>query len=148
MPRRIDLEFKVEGDVELSRRLRITADEIKDFTPEFTKIGDYLTGFFSGPVFESRGGVLGEPWKPRKNEERYTWPILEKTGKMRAGFKSEPTSKQIRVWNVVDYFKFHQSKLPRRKLPRRIMMKLVEPIKVRIVKIFHQGIWERLKKKK
>jgi len=148
MPKGIELEFQVEGITELSRRLRITADRIKDFTPEFQEIGDYLTDFFSGPVFETRGAVLGESWKPRKDEGKYTWSLLEKTGKMRFGFKSEPKPNQVKIWNITDYFKYHQSRLPRRKLPRRVMMKLIEPIKTRIVKIFHQGIWERLKKKK
>ncbi len=147
MAKSIQLSFELEGATELSRRLRITAGKIKDFSPEFKKIGNYLTDFFSGPVFESKGAILGESWKSRKNERKYTWPILEKTGKMRFGFRSESAPNQVRVWNVAEYFKYHQSKLPRHKLPRRVMMKLIESVKIKMVKILHQGIWERLKKK-
>jgi hypothetical protein len=138
----VTLNFTVEGDVQLSRRLRIVSDKVKDFSNEFKKTGDFLTSYSNQDVFSSKGAVLGGTWPPRKNEENYTWPILEKTGKMRAGFKSEPSAMQVIVYNVMDYFKYHQSKLPRTRLPRRIMFKLNDYLKTRIVKIFHDAIYQ------
>jgi len=136
----VTLNFTIEGDVQLSRRLRIVADKCKDFSTAFKKTGDFLTNYSNQDVFNSKGAVLDGLWPARKNEKNYTWPILEKTGKMRAGFRSEASKMQVIVYNTQDYFKYHQSKLPRTRLPRRIMFKLNEFIKSSIVQIFHKDI--------
>ena len=142
----MELEMSIEGERQLSRRIEGIAKDCKDFSPEFKDVGSYLVGFFSGEVFDSRGAVYGEAWKKRKKE--YPWPLLEKTGEMRYAFKDKVEKMGVAVFNPVMYFKFHQSKMPRRKLPRRIMMKLDEMRKSMIVQIFHRGIWNRLTKKR
>jgi len=140
------LSFQIEGEKQLSRKLRGISTGVKNWRPQMKKIGDYLVNVFSGPVFDTRGKEIGEPWKPRTKS--YPWPILEKTGKMRRGFKYQAQTAQVTVLNTTDYFKFHQSKLPHTKLPRRVMMKLDKERKEGIVKIIHQRLVKELIEKR
>ena len=73
--------FELEGEKQLIRKFRGIQLAGNNWKPTFTKIGKDLTGFFSGAVFNTKGAVIGEPWKPRT--KAYPWSILEKTGKMR-----------------------------------------------------------------
>lgn len=140
------LTFTIEGEKELSRKLRGISLGVKNWRPQMKKIGNYLVQTFSGPVFTTRGAEIGEPWKPRKKS--YPWPILEKSGRMRRGFKYQAQIAQVTILNTTDYFKYHQSKAPRTKLPRRVMMKLDRERKEGIVKIFHQRLVNQIIKKR
>jgi len=51
----------------------------------------------------------------------------------------------VEIYNVVDYFKYHQSKTGRRYMPRRIMMKLDNQRKVKIMKRLHTDLYIKLK---
>lgn len=106
------------------------------------KIGMDLTKTFSGPVFETRGKEIGESWESRTKS--YPWPILEKTGRMRKGFKFNADDSSVEIYNIADYFVYHQSREPRRKLPRRVMMKLAEKQKNMIIKRFHETFIKKL----
>ncbi len=142
----IDLKMNIEGEEQLARRLKGIGKDVKDFRPEFKKSTDFMKGIFGNQVFTSRGRAIGEPWKARKKS--YPWPILQRTGRMRRGFKAKAEKLEGMVWNVQDYFKYHQSRTPRRKLPRRVMMKLSNDIKNKIVQIFHKGVYNRVNKKR
>jgi len=140
----IELNFTLEGQTELARRIRTLDNKVKDWKPEFEQSGIFLKNFFGGEVFETRGAILGEPWKPTGNP----WPILEKTGRMRRGFQSKAESTRAEVFNAVSYFKYHQSRMPRKRLPRRIMMLLTNQLKNQIIQIFHFGYNKRIKESK
>lgn len=142
----IDIKFTLEGKVEMARRMRGIGKDVKDFRPEFKKSTDFMKGFFGNQVFTTRGRAIGEPWKPRR--KAYPWPILQRTGRMRRGFRAKAEKLEGSVWNVASYFKYHQSRMPRRKLPRRIMLKLSNQIKDRIVQFFHAGVVKRVNKKR
>jgi len=141
----LNLNWKIEGEEQLARRLRILGGNVKDFKSEFKKSTSFLKRFFSGEVFTSKGKAIGEPWKARKG--RATNPLLQKTGRMRAGFKTKAERLEGEVFNAIDYFKYHQSGRPRRNLPRRIMMKLTEQLKDKIVGFFHEGVWKKVNKR-
>ena len=141
----VKIVWSIEGEAQLVRRLRGLGDNVKDFKPELTKSSKFLKSFFGGEVFDTRGRAIGEPWKKRK--KFYPWPILERTGKMRRSFTFRAEKMFAVVWNARTYFKFHQSRLPRYRLPRRRMMRLVNRIKNEIVQIFHKGLWQRVNKR-
>lgn len=86
--------------------------------------------------FTTKGSNLGTPWKSRTKS--YSWPILDKTGKMRKGFRFKPTSPKdrITIYNIIDYFKYHQSARARQKLPRRQMLVVNNQIKKGVKKVF------------
>ena len=139
-----EFTITLEGEKQLSRRILKLADNVQDFRPELSKSTSFLKNFFGGEVFATRGGAIGESWVKRK--KAYSWPILERSGKMRRSFKTKAEKLRGEVWNAVRYFKYHQSRLPRHKLPRRVMMKLTNQLKDEIIQIFHKGLWERTKK--
>jgi phage gpG-like protein len=140
----MEINFTIEGEKQMSRRLLNLGANIKDFSPEFRESTNFLKSFFTNDVFDSQGKAIGEPWPARKGS--YGWPPLQRSGRMKKSFEASGEKTQGRVWNAVDYFKYHQSKLPRHKLPRRVMMKLTETLKDKIVAIFHKGLYERTKK--
>lgn len=140
----LKLTWSIEGEVQLARRLRITADEIKDWTPAFQEAADRLKNIFSTDVFKTQGGIIGESWSPlkpkylaQKVKTGYPSDILIKTGKMQNSFWTEVHPDHAIIGNASPYFKYHQSKEPRTKIPRRVMMKLGNPQKEIVVKIFH-----------
>jgi len=138
----LELQWKIEGETQLARRLNGIGNRVKDFRSEFKKSTNFLKDFFGGEVFDTKGRAIGEPWKPRKVPK--PWPLLQKTGRMKRGFRAKASKMSGEVYNAVDYFKYHQSRQPRYKLPRRIMMKLTNQLKDRIVKFFHEGLWNKV----
>lgn len=132
----MQIYFEIEGQVELNRRIGKIADGIKDWSQATKSIGEYLTNFFTNNVFNSEGAVFNEKWVGGKYYHK-----LQRTGAMRNSFYFENDKNQVLVGNKAEYFKYHQSNQPRKsKLPRRIMMKLDEARKQKIVKFFQQQI--------
>jgi len=143
------LTWSIEGEEQLVRNLRIISDEIKDWTPAFKQASDKLKGIFEDDVFRTQGGAIQENWQPlkptylaQKVKKGYPSDPLIKTGLMKSSFETEVRKDSAIISNVSPYFKYHQSKEPRSKLPRRIMMKLGNPQKEIVVKIFHE-YWYR-----
>jgi hypothetical protein len=56
--------------------------------------------------FDKRQAPDGKAWKER--EQRQTWPLLEKTGKMRRGWRVAVSSKGLKTSNRTKHTKFHQ----------------------------------------
>ena len=141
----MQLEFTLEGEKQLSRRLGIVADGIKDFKPAFQLSASELIRVYKSN-FSARGTLLGEPWQERKPQYRNgarvdDWPLLQETGAMRQGFEAQVDATSMVIFNIMDYFKYHQSNQPRSsQLPRRVMMKLVEAQRRFIVKAMQKYI--------
>jgi hypothetical protein len=131
----MNIQFDIEGETQLHRRIKGIADGVKDWSWATNKIGQYLKGFFTNDVFQSEGAIIGEKWVGGPYYHR-----LERTGKMRNSFLYKNDKMQVEISNSAPYFKYHQSKLPRKKLPRRVMMKLDEKRKQTIVKFFQEQI--------
>ena len=83
--------------------------------------------------FSKRGALFGG-WQPHARPMGH--PLLEDTGSMRGGFESTATKSAVHVGNTQSYFKYHQSKAPRSKIPRRVMLKIREQDARAITKIF------------
>lgn len=58
--------------------------------------------------FEARAAPDGTPWAPRKPPTG-TWPLLEKTGRMRRDYHVTPTTTGIAVTNGRPYAGYHQT---------------------------------------
>lgn len=140
----LKLTWSIEGQVQLARRLNIVASSVKDWTPAFQEAADKLESIFSNDVFRTQGAIIGESWQPlkpkylaQKVKQGFPADTLVKTGRLKASFFSEVHSDHATIGNRSPYFKYHQSKEPRTRIPRRIMMKLGNPQKEIVVKIFH-----------
>lgn len=138
------ITWSIEGEKQLSRRLRNIEGNIRDARPAFQNIANELVDTFSGDVFDTRGSAIGEKWQPLS---KYTIAQkaragygdkgpLERTGAMRNAFRSQVATDYAAVWNTASYFKYHQSNKSRSKIPRRVMMKLGHMQREMIVKEF------------
>lgn len=149
MAQAFHLEWSIEGEKQLSRNLLIMANRVSDWTPAFRETATDLKSIFSQDVFNSEGSVIDEHWAPLSKAYAYQkalkYPgkgILEATGRMRSGFQTEWRADYAKVWNDIEYFKYHQSNKPRNVLPRRVMMKLADSQRTMVVKIFHSYFHE------
>lgn len=124
-----DIQITVTGDKELIAKLnRLSAGGL-DLEDSMDSSGRFLTRFFSGEVFASRGRVINEPW-PALNSSYAAWkarqfpgrPPLVKTGEMMRSFKHTSSARRLELFNTSDYFAFHQDGT--RHLPQRVMMKV------------------------
>ena len=143
------LRFEIEGVTELSRKLEITINRLRDMTPAFQQTALDLHRTFSQDVFETEGGVIDEDWQElspayaAQKSKRYPGAgILVATGRMRQSFVYDWTANMASVWNSAPYFPFHQSNKPRSRLPRRVMIKLAEAQKEHVVEIFHKYLMQ------
>lgn len=141
----IELSASLEGDKELSRRMMKIPDDIGNFKVPLFKIGREVRVSIDAN-YASRGALFGAKWKPRKDKKSH--PLLEKTGKMRRAFDQDLGFDYVAIGNTSEYFKYHQSNAPRKKLPRRVMMKIDEIRKVFIVKTMQEHIRSSIKKAK
>lgn len=140
----MQLTWAIEGQDQLVRKLEHIGKEVKDWTPAFKEASEKLKGVFENDVFRTQGAKINERWQPlkpsylaRKVKQGYPADPLIKTGLMKSSFYASYSKDQGEIGNSAEYFKYHQSKLPRTKIPRRIMMKLGNPQKEIVVKIFH-----------
>ena len=147
------LTFEVEGELQLARRLLGVRNDLKDWTAQFVQTGNLLTKTFK-ETFNVQGKNIGESWTPLKpstiaEKARLGFPLdpLIRTGKMSNSFVSKPTRFEVVISNPTPYFIYHQSRQPRHKLPRRVMMKLDERRREMIVKIFQSSIQDKLKQR-
>lgn len=135
----MQINVSITGDKELVGKLNsfIGSDGL-NLKRSFGASGLYLTRFFSGEVFTSRGRVIGEPWAPL-NPSYAAWkarmwpgrPPLVRTGEMMGGFKFKEEKRSLSLWNTADHFDNHQEG---RGVPKRVMMKIDEQRAARVVK--------------
>lgn len=140
----IQIQFAIEGELQLSRRLTDIAGAVQDWGPAFEQSVTDLKETFSNAVFETEGRKIDEAWSPLsrayalRKEKLYPGKgILERTGVMRQAFASSFNATSATIWNTAAYFKYHQSNQPRHVLPRRVMMKLTENLKEMVVENFN-----------
>lgn len=130
----IYVDATIEGEVQLARRLQVVDTGISDFRQPLESSVTELKHSFD-ENFAASGGLFGG-WAPRAKS--YPWPILDKTGDMRHSFDAIVQDDMAMIFNTAEYFKYHQSRAPRRKLPRRVMMMIDNKRKQFIQKAFQQ----------
>lgn len=130
----IYVEAGIEGEVQLARRLQTIDAGLSDFRePLDESVGELKRSFDMN--FDARGALFGG-WPPRAKEQ--PWPLLERTGDLRHSFDDIIYTDYAIVFNTAEYFKYHQSRAPRAKLPRRVMMKIDQARKQFIQKSFQK----------
>jgi phage gpG-like protein len=135
-----EITVTLSGDKEAMERLRRIGGGVLDLSSPMSSIGRYLTGFFSGEVFASRGGVIGKSWRPLNNQyaarKARTFPgrpPLIRTGVMNRSFKANAGRASVLLLNSDPKFAFHQSGTSR--IPARTMMAVDQTRERRIVDI-------------
>lgn len=147
------LSWSIEGEQQLLRNLRGIRESMRDWKPAYTQAAKELKSIFESDVFETKGRAINTTWKPlspkylaQKRREGYPPDPLIRTGEMQKSFKGRVSTDYAEISNTANYFKYHQSKAARKKIPRRIMMKLGNDQKELVVKIFHTHFVKKIKK--
>ena len=145
----LSINIEISGDKEVIRKLKKLDSGFNSWKPELNQVGDFLKEFYSGPVFETEGGVFNSRWRPLSPRyelwKRKNYPgrgILERSGDMRKGFTTKVTAHTIKLFNSIFYAQYHQKG---RGVPKRILAQLDIPRQQAIIKIFQKGIIKRIK---
>lgn len=148
------LSFSLD-DTKVVKRLGKISGGVTDFRKPFDAAGKDLLAFFGGEVFETQGKALGESWRElaastliardqgrghyaRRPEVRTK--ILWWTGDLKRGFKKDVKKLELRIHNVVPYFKYHQKRGGRP--PQRRML----AINARVITIVVERVAEHTSK--
>lgn len=111
--------FTIDPDGRARRFLQRAAKAVSDFRPALKDVKKYQLEEIK-KQFSSQGTrMVGGKWKKRK--KAVSWPILDKTGKLKKSFKQTKLTKtELHVTSKVKHYKYHQSGKPRKSnLPRR-----------------------------
>ena len=144
------IQVSITGDKELAQKLNNFTRGQLDLSRSMGAMSLYLTRFFSGEVFASRGQVIGKPWpalnpnyavyKARKWPGR---PPLIRSGLMNRSFKFKSTKLTTSLWNEAKYFDYHNEG---RGVPQRVMMLVDGQREKRIVKYVVSDITTQMSK--
>lgn len=140
-----NIVINVTGDKETMAQLRRLGMAAINLSPAMHLIGTYLTTFFSGEVFASRGRVIGEPWAPLNTgyaaHKARTFPgrpPLIRSGQMNKGFQAHTGRTFARINNPVPHFDYHQEGTS--SIPARVMMKVDQQRQQTIVDIISEHL--------
>jgi len=97
-------DISIQGNVELKIKLSKIAKSVKDLTPAFVAMRPLIIKEFK-QNFDTAGSTLGKKWAPRKRS--YPWPILRKSGKLKATWSDNIQSLSMVISNPVKYAKYH-----------------------------------------
>ena len=149
------IQWEIEGSRELSRVLNNVSRAAKDFKKPLGQSAVMLRKLFEGDVFVTEGAAIQRKWArlspatvASKARSGYPFPTkpLVATGKMQKSFYTRVYSEYAVVGNNADYFKYHQSNKPRKRLPRRVMMRIDNERKVEIVRFFQAHLQAEAKR--
>lgn len=148
-----DIQVTITGDKELVRKLNafIGSGEV-NLRRSLGASGLYLTRFFSGEVFTSRGRVIGKPW-PRLNASYARWkarmypgrPPLIRSGEMQGGFFYKESARKLELGNRSDHFEIHQE--GKGNVPQRVMMRVDQQRATRVVKYITSDLTTQMTQK-
>ena len=138
----LNLNAKVDGKNRISARFNDIERGLKNFREPLTEANKYMLGEID-KNFNAEGGVVTKKWtklSPKyetiKKRKYGDVGILHATGRMRAAFKSKIDRKKVVISNTAEYFEYHQSSAPRRKLPRRVMLDITRKQQAEIFRFF------------
>ena len=143
------LNITIVGGSELSAALEKLGKSLMEFGPTFEELGHELVDFYSGQVFASQGGAIGEHWTPLTNTyavwKARNWPgrtLLIESGTLQNSFTFTSTATWLMITNSDDIFKYHQ--LGTVHMPARVMLKLDEQRKAVIQTAIAAAVREKI----
>lgn len=140
--RNAEISFDIEGEEQISAAFDFIGDKFDDMKEPLRRSGGAALKDWD-KNFDTEGKTIEEPWAPlspayaaRKAQLYPGAGILVRSGRMRGAFKEDLKKLSTTLFNTASYFKYHQSNRPRRKLPRRVMMKISNQLRKKIFSYF------------
>lgn len=118
----MELSFQL-NDAAVKKTFASLERSLSSYKKPFQKAGKDLVTFYGEEVFDSQGEAGSGRWRKlaastlmaRERRSGYyaqrpvaTGKALIWTGRLQKGIKDEPSDKQLRIYNDVPYFKYHQ----------------------------------------
>jgi phage gpG-like protein len=143
--------LEIAGEVQMDRGIARFADGVSDYRPIWPVIEDDFYAQVKAQ-FKSEGTEGGERWAPLSaayaawKERHYPGnPILQRTGNLEKSLTSgaDPNAvkieerKTLTLGSKIPYAIYHQSPLPRKRLPRRPEIMLTEGFKRGVMAHIH-----------
>lgn len=144
------IRLSIQGSDELAAKFGKFASSQLKLDRSMGAIGLYLTKFFSGEVFASRGQAIGRRW-PALNPKYAAWkarafpgrPPMIRSGLLNSSFKHKSTSLTTSLWNEAEYFDAHNEG---HGVPKRVMMRIDRQREKRVVKFIVYDITTQMDK--
>lgn len=148
------VSITVKGSKEVNTKLKRLGVSLYNFRSAMGDIGKEAARYYSNEGFNSQGGVYGSVW-PRLSEKtiaiktklypQYVNVPLVASGTMKNSFVATANSNSVLITNEAPYYKYHQSTLPRKKIPRRQMAGINDPVKKMIQQILQDDIKRKIR---
>jgi len=146
----LEVNFTIEGDKQVAFVFENLDKELKNLKKPLQEIKKYMLDAFQSNI-KQRGKLLGKKWK-KLSPQYKKWKakkyagrgLLVRTGKLQRGFKGKVTRTYLELYNTTSYFKYHQSNQPRKKLPRRMVMRIDNKRRAEIQRFFTEFINEKI----
>ena len=150
----MQISIEIRGGREVNAKIKRLGASLMDFTNAMRLIGQRSAKYFSNEAFLSQGGVYGRVWprlsaktmvaKARLYPQNINRPLVA-SGKMKDSFVYTYSKSGTIITNTSPQYKYHQSTLPRRKIPRRQMAGINDPIKQIVRGIIQDDIKKKLR---
>lgn len=147
----MQVNVTITGDKELADKLKRLGTSFFDFSQAMRTIGAEAARYYANQGFASQGGVFQKIWSPlnqnyavRKSKLYRGRPPLVASGTMQNSFEYQYGPQQVAIGNSAPYFKYHQSALPRTRLPRRAVMGINEPIRQMVIDTISASVKQKI----
>ncbi len=110
------IKLNVEGLNRLQQRLQTKAERLKDLTPFWREVGDYMKRQTINERFDKEQSPEGEKWKPlsktaikkRRNKGQETIKILNDNGELRRSVNYKAEKDRVKIGSNLKYSRIHQ----------------------------------------
>lgn len=125
------------------RRLEEVRDQALNMAPAYQQISEYMLRSVDRNFASEGRPNRWQPLKPATIKERIrrgfgAGPILQRTGKLKDGFRTQFGSSRLSIVNGVPYFMHHQYGTS--KMPARVMIVLLPQDKGQVTRIIRQHL--------
>lgn len=125
----MQISITITGDKETITRIQNLGSSLYQMKSAMEVIGKELTVYYAGRAWSQKGRAFQQPWvqitdkrQAIKNKFYRGKGILEAKGTMKDSFEYSASETSVVIDNSADQFKYHQSTMTRKVMPRRIMI--------------------------
>ena len=98
------INFQVKGLEELQKKFQGISNNLSNFQPFWTSVGEYMKQRTIKECFEKEQSPEGEAWKPIQRDGK----ILSDTGELKKSIQYQADSKGVIIGSNLKYSRIHQ----------------------------------------